>query len=212
MAGGGSIVELNRCRTAWSRLKGGGLGRAMAPARILNLVLSDVPGQGPELVASGPTVVAEAETLVVGDNLRAQRATGLQLGVPAYLEGEARDAGAHFYAGCGEAARVAGGETTVTVRGPGRGGRNQEFVLGALASGYRGGLLLSLGTDGTDGPSSLAGALLDEAVVAQAAAQGLDPAAVLEANDSESFFRKAGGGIETGPIGTNVADLVIYLP
>ena len=107
---------------------------------------------------------------------------------------------------------VWGGETTVTVRGAGRGGRNQELVLGALAQGWPGGLLMAFGTDGVDGASAAAGALLDEEVAREARERGLDPEAALADNDSATFFERAGGSLRCGPTGTNVADLLIYLP
>jgi len=211
---GADIGELNRVRTALSRLKGGQLAEAMAPARVVNLVLSDVGAYGPELVASGPTVVPGSRTVVVADitsAIDALVARGLER-IPGLLVGEARWAGAAFYGGGGGPARVRGGETTVTVTGPGRGGRNQEMVLGAAAAAYRSGLLLSFGTDGVDGSSDAAGALLDEAVMARANALGLDPWLVLRDNDSDRFFREAGGRIVTGPTGTNVADVCLFLP
>jgi glycerate-2-kinase len=96
------------------------------------------------------------------------------------------------------------------VTGDGRGGRNQEFVLGA-ASVHADGLVLSLGTDGVDGSSDAAGALLDEAVITEAARAGLDPESYLTRNDSDRFFGAAGGRLETGPTGTNVADLQLCL-
>ena len=203
------IGQLNRERAGMWCLKGGGLARAIAPARVVNLVISDVPGFGPEVVASGPTVVPEATTLVIADNDTARTAAARSLGVAREAEptsGVAAEVGAAFYRRSKPPGRVAGGETTVVVRGPGRGGRNQEFALGA-ASAWRGGLLLSVGTDGIDGASETAGALLDDVVLTEAARRGLDPARVLAANDSATFFRLAGGRILTGPTGTNVADV-----
>jgi len=112
----------------------------------------------------------------------------------------------------GRRAWIWGGETTVVVRGSGRGGRNQELALGALAEGWPGGLLLCAGTDGVDGQSPAAGALLDEAVVERATALGLQPETYLADNDSFSFFDQIGASLRTGPTGTNVADLCLYLP
>lgn len=213
LRGGVDIAALNAARVTMSRLKGGQLARAMAPATVVNLVISDVGAHGPELVASGPTVVPEATTLVVADidaAVEAVVAEGLER-ARELLEGEARVAGPAFYAGGSGPPRVCGGETTVTVTGPGRGGRNQELVLAAAAE-YRSGLLLSFGTDGVDGTSEAAGALLDEVVLTKARARGLDPLALLRANDSDHFFRHAGGRILTGPTGTNVADVCLFLP
>jgi len=102
---------------------------------------------------------------------------------------------------------VVGGESTVTVAGTGRGGRNQELVLGALTS-FQKGLFLAFGTDGVDGNSSSAGAYIDRGILAQ----GLDPHSFLRDNDSETYFSTVGSSIVLGPTGTNVADLVISLP
>ncbi len=211
---GADIAELNAARVRMSQLKGGRLGAAMAPARVINLVLSDVGGHGPELVASGPTVTPASTTIVVADNstaVDAVAAAGLEL-IPGVVHGTARWAGAAFYGGGGGPPRVAGGETIVEVMGDGRGGRNQEFVLGAAAAAWAGGLVLSIGTDGIDGTSDAAGALLDEAVMARAHGLGLDLEDHLRRNDSHAFFERAGGRIVTGPTGTNVADLSLFLP
>jgi glycerate-2-kinase len=211
---GADIAELNAARRRWSRLKGGRLGEAMAPARVINLVLSDVGGHGPEVVASGPTIVADAQTILIADNstaVDAIAATGLEI-IPGLIHGTARWAGAAFYGGGGGPARVAGGETTVEVLGEGRGGRNQEFVLGAAAAAWAGGLVLSIGTDGVDGTSDAAGALVDEAVMGRARGLGLDLEDHLRRNDTDAFFRRAGGRIVTGPTGTNVADIALFLP
>lgn len=207
------IGQLNRVRASMSLLKGGGLARAMSPAAVVNLVISDVPGHGPEVVASGPTVVPGARTLVVADNSTARDAAAWALGLepdPVSTRGVAAEAGRAFYAGTSARGRVAGGETTVVVSGGGRGGRNQEFVLGA-AAGFEDGLLLSVGTDGVDGSSDAAGALLDEVVFREARRLGLDPSRSLADNDSDRFFAAAGGQIHTGPTGTNVADLHLCL-
>jgi len=106
---------------------------------------------------------------------------------------------------------VAGGETTVTVRGQGKGGRNQELAL-AAASGLRGMrdvLLASIGTDGNDGPTDAAGAFVDGSTLERAAALGLDPLQSLANNDSYRFFDALGDLIRTGPTNTNVNDLYL---
>ncbi|MFW6086622.1 MAG: glycerate kinase type-2 family protein, partial [Myxococcota bacterium] len=230
---GADIHTLIAERRRLSQLKGGQLARAAAPARVINVILSDVPGGDVSVVASGPSVPPEphapgfehVRTEVPADNGTAQDAivrAGQQQGLrlerrSGFLSGEARDAGAAFYvdarARCerqGLDGVVWGGETTVHVTGGGRGGRNQELVLGA-AQVFEGGVLGSLGTDGIDGASNAAGAIMDAAVLERAAAQGLAPQAFLDANDSESYFRRAGGLVETGPTGTNVADVCLYL-
>jgi len=112
---------------------------------------------------------------------------------------------------------LAGGELTVTVRGKGRGGRNTEFVLASLVelgkSDIEGldWLILSLGTDGLDGPTDAAGAWADASTVERARGLGLDPAASLDDNDSYSFFKRTENLIITGPTGTNVMDLRVFL-
>ena len=253
MERGADIAQLNAVRRALSRLKGGGLAAAIAPASIVNVILSDVPGHPLHVVASGPTLPPPAHP-------RAQdvlRALGLEgelpravrdsldrapaLGWPRIVtelaadNGVARDAvvgaarpGVHLSARegtfAGEAralgARIAaepdrdwvwGGETTVTLRGAGRGGRNQEVALAALVAGFEHGLLLTLATDGVDGASANAGAIVDAAALAAARARGLDPAAFLADNDSASFFDAIGAAIRTGPTSTNVADICIAL-
>ncbi len=131
---------------------------------------------------------------------------------PGTFEGEARALGARFAAEDGDEPWVWGGETTVVVRGAGVGGRNQEVALGALAAGWPGGLLLCLGTDGIDGASDAAGALIDEAAVDEMRRRGLDPTAALDANDATPFFDALGTTLRCGPTGTNVADVCLYLP
>jgi glycerate-2-kinase len=106
---------------------------------------------------------------------------------------------------------IAGGETTVVVRGEGRGGRNQELALAAALEfeGNRQLALLAAGTDGIDGPTDAAGAYADGDTVSRGRALGLDARNALADNDSHSFFRGEGGLLHTGPTGTNVMDLAI---
>ncbi len=106
-----------------------------------------------------------------------------------------------------------GGETTVTLRGRGKGGRNQEFVLAAAMeiAGWEEILVLSAGSDGTDGPTDAAGAFADGKTLQRGKTMGLDPRAFLKENDSYSFFQKMGDLLITGPTGTNVMDLRILL-
>ena len=108
---------------------------------------------------------------------------------------------------------LSGGETTVTIRGHGLGGRNQEFVLAAAIALEDAGdvTVLSAGTDGTDGPTDAAGAIADSSTVSRARAQGLDAAAFLASNDSYHFFEKIEGLVKTGPTGTNVMDVRVVL-
>jgi hydroxypyruvate reductase len=108
---------------------------------------------------------------------------------------------------------LSGGETTVTIRGKGKGGRNQEFVLAAAMAldGTPGVTVFSAGTDGIDGPTDAAGAVADASTLRRAAVLRLDPREFLANNDSYHFFQRAGGLIQTGPTGTNVMDVRILL-
>jgi hydroxypyruvate reductase len=261
LASGSPIEEINAVRRALSRLKGGRLADACGAARVITVTLSDVPGEPPSVVGSGPTlpppidapdaraVVAsrglepalpsavlealrrapaplsrnfgEDELLVAADNRVAQDAVlvaARERGLVAerldgFVSGEARDAGPAFVARAAALdvdAVVWGGETTVVVRGQGRGGRNHELVLGALdVVGDH--LLLSVGTDGVDGTSGAAGAFLDPPAVAAARAYGLDASRFLADNDAAAFFGRTGTRLVTGPTGTNVADLLLWL-
>ncbi|MBW2270054.1 MAG: DUF4147 domain-containing protein [Deltaproteobacteria bacterium] len=162
---------------------------------------------------------------IVGSNrvaLEAARGAAVRMGLDVRLlspplAGEARDAGA-LLARLALRARpprplllLAGGETHVSVRGSGRGGRNQELALAAaLALEGRGHVtLLAAGTDGSDGPTQAAGAFADGASVARGAAAGVDARAALADNDSHAFFAAEGGLLRTGPTGTNVMDLAL---
>lgn len=208
MAAGADIAALNAWRRTVSRLKGGGLLERLA-GPVVNLVLSDVLGPV-QLVGSGPTLRPDgsgARTLLVADNRTAVQAMAgpdtLVWREP--LRGEARDAGRAFaQAARASGARivVAGGETTVTVRGSGRGGRNQELALGARPV-LGDAVLLAAGTDGIDGTSDHAGAVVGPWTP--------DGAAALADNDSHRFFATHGGAVLTGPTGTNVADVTVWV-
>lgn len=280
LASGATIHEVNTIRKHLSRIKGGGLARAAAPARVVALILSDVVGDDLDVIASGPTV---ADPTTFGDGLRILRRCGLLEKVPpavrrhfergaageaaetpkpgdplfekvrnvlvggnrdallaaaekaralgyntvvlsSMLEGEAREAGRFISRIAAEARRsgnpaplpaciLCGGETTVTVRGGGRGGRNTELALAAALdiAGEDGILVLSAGTDGSDGPTDAAGAFADWKTLACAQAAGLDAARFLEQNDSYRFFDRLGDLFKTGPTRTNVMDLQIVL-
>jgi glycerate-2-kinase len=135
-----------------------------------------------------------------------------------YVEGEASQVGI-FLAGLlhqfeeegGRRAAILGGEYTVTVRGGGVGGRNQELVLGSLLKlkDLKRSVMLSIGTDGVDGISSAAGAIADPQTYYDSIKLGMNPVKFLRENDSNSFFNLVGGAIYTGPTGTNVGDLTI---
>jgi glycerate 2-kinase len=164
---------------------------------------------------------------VVGDNAQAVRGGVAEAKVRGYrcrilttaLQGEAREVGPWLVRkalaptdGVRRRATIAGGETTVTVRGTGRGGRNQELALSAvsLLSGKRA-VLLSCGTDGIDGTSEAAGAIVDGETLARAQSERLDPEDFLDRNDSDAFFKELGDQVVTGPTGTNVGDIQILL-
>jgi glycerate 2-kinase len=275
---GATINEINVVRKHLDVVKGGGLARLAAPARVLTLVLSDVVGNPLDAIASGPTVpdtstfadaarvfdryslwisvpdsvvsrirtgasgalpdtpkagdplFAECQTVVVGSNLLACEAaacTAAEAGfntliLTTFVEGEAREAGrvlagvlrevdASAHPVARPACVVAGGETTVTIRGEGRGGRNQELALSAAFSlrGVDGVVLASIGTDGSDGPTDAAGAWVDGSTLSRAERLGLDAASSLAANDSYTFFDALGDLVRTGPTQTNVNDLYL---
>ena len=267
---GADIAEMNCVRKHLSALKGGRLAAAAAPARVVSLLISDVPGDDPATIASGPTVAdpttfadarailakygidppqavrrhlaAEAEeTPKPGDprlarvenrliarpqaSLEAMAAAAREAGVtPVILgdaiEGEAREV-AQVMAGIGQqvarhgqpapapAVLLSGGETTVTVRGQGRGGRNLEFLLAlAVALNGAGNIWALAGdSDGIDGSEDNAGAFVTPDSLARARAAGLDPLARLDDNDGYGFFQALDDLVITGPTLTNVNDL-----
>ncbi len=189
-----------------------------------------------ETLKEGDPVFARVHAFIVGGNMTALRAAKREAEKrgfePIFLSssdgGEARRTAAGYAAFLAELAcsaaslprplcLLAGGELTVTVKGRGKGGRNSEFVLAALVEMAKAGvegldwLILSLGTDGIDGPTDAAGAWADARTVKTARALGLDPAAYLDDNDSHFFFKQTGNLIVTGPTGTNVMDLRIFL-
>jgi glycerate 2-kinase len=266
---GATISEMNCVRRHLSAIKGGRLGAACHPAAVLTLLISDVPGDRPIDIASGPTVgdpttSADALGIVrrygielpaeVRDVLESGRGESIKPGDPRLaraavrtiatpqmaleaaaavaresgfavhilsdaIEGEARDVGKvlagitqqvvnhgqPFEAPC---ILLSGGETTVTVRGDGRGGRNVEFLLSlAIAlDGQPGVYGLAGDTDGVDGQEEIAGARFGPDTLARAWDKGLSPKDVLAANDAHSFFTALGDSVVTGPTLTNVND------
>ncbi|MBL8535516.1 MAG: glycerate kinase [Betaproteobacteria bacterium] len=266
---GANITEMNCVRKHLSAIKGGRLAAAAAPAQVVTLTISDVPGDDPAVIASGPTIAdrttfadalailrkygitepasvlehlhaAEEETPKPGDSrlarcethmiatpqmaLEAAAAVARDAGCAAMilgdaLEGESRDV-AMVHAGIARqvlrhrqpvpapCVLLSGGETTVTVRGKGRGGRNVEFLL-ALAvalDGAPGVHALAGDTDGIDGAEETAGAIVTPDTLARAAAAGVDAKARLADNDGHGFFEALGDGVVTGPTLTNVND------
>ena len=223
---GASILALNRLRTSLSAVKGGRLGEA-TPARLVTLVLSDVPGDRPAVVGSGPTVRGRRGDLVrvVASNrsgLDAAEREARDLGYAVRrerrrLSGEAQDAGRRL----ARLARLlpagtvllAGGETVVTLPPRhGRGGRNLELALGsepALAGTDL--ALLAAGSDGLDGSSGAAGVLVDGRMLMRARRRGVDACQALRRHDSQAFFASAGGLFVTGPTEGNVGDWVFVV-
>jgi len=269
LASGATISEMNCVRRHLSAIKGGRLAAACHPARVLTLLISDVPGDRPVDIASGPTVAdptscADALNIllrygidmpgVVRDLLQSGRGESVKPGDPRLrgsavriiatpqmaleaaaaaaraagfaahimgdaIEGEARDVGKVF---AGIAAQVAdraqpfgapcillsGGETTVTVRGGGRGGRNVEYLLSlAIAlDGHPRIHALAGDTDGVDGQEEIAGAYMAPDTLARAWARGLRPKDMLADNDAHTLFMTLGDSVITGPTLTNVND------
>ncbi len=257
VASGAPIEEINQVRAAVSRIKAGGLRRAMSPATVVTLVLSDVVNGGPELVASGPTIPSALGSLAVeiverhglGDQLpeaiiaaiqrfgphdsepddvvavvgscalaadaalRYLRSAGLQAQIAsAELAGDAEQAVAELLAASEPGTVwIAAGETTVNVTGDGVGGRNQHAALvAAMRIAGSGAAFGAFGTDGIDGPTDVAGAVVNGATVDQATARGWDVLRELAAHNSNSILWDIGCTVETGPTGTNVGDLWLW--
>jgi glycerate 2-kinase len=214
LAFGADIAEINAERGRWSLLKHGG-ARELAGAReILVWVLSDVPGDDLSVVGSGPFAPLEAAPLATNGD--ATRAVGADHPLQK-LSGDAAKQGrliARQLRGAKAGVWVWGGETTVTLPAePGRGGRAQHLALAAALEldGVPGITLLSAGTDGIDGNTDDAGALIDGGTAARIRDEGIDPADALARADSNTALAAAGDLVHTGPTGTNVMDLVIAL-
>jgi hydroxypyruvate reductase len=269
LTSGATINEMNCVRRHLSGIKGGRLAAACYPAHVVTLLISDVPGDRPCDIASGPTVgdpttcldalaivkrygialpaavrevlesgrgesvkpgdprLARAETRMIATPqmaLEAAAAVAREAGITPYIlgnaiEGEARDVGkamagiAHQVAEFGQpfarpCVMLSGGETTVTVRGNGRGGRNVEFLLslGLALEGRAGVHALAGDTDGVDGQEEIAGAVLAPESLERAWGLGIKPADALQDNDGHGFFGALGDSVITGPTLTNVND------
>jgi hydroxypyruvate reductase len=269
LASGAPISAMNTVRKHLSSIKGGRLAAAAWPARVVSLIVSDIPGDNPAFVASGPTVpdgatrqdaLAIVETYgldlppAVLKHLRSEAADAPKPDDPRFcrhevhiiasaavsleaaaaeakrqgieaailsdsIEGEAREVGQVHAAIVREVAArnrpfrkpvviLSGGETTVTIRGDGRGGRNSEFLLSFATGigGTQGIFALAADTDGVDGSEDNAGAFCDSSTVTRLRAKGLDPKAFLANNDAWSAFDAIGDLFVPGPTGTNVND------
>jgi len=269
LASGATISEMNTVRKHLSAIKGGRLAKAAYPAKVVALMISDVPGDDPSIIASGPTVpdpstnadalaIIEKYGLDVPDNMRRlldtaeetpkpgdpcfARVENIMIATPQAsleaaaevareagvtpvilgdsIEGESRDV-ALVHAGIARQCAmrgqpqqppcvlISGGETTITLKGKGKGGRNTEFLL-ALAialDGMPNIYALAGDTDGVDGSEDNAGALVYPDTLARAEAAGINPKAMLADNDPYTFFKGIGDLLETGPTLTNVNDL-----
>jgi hydroxypyruvate reductase len=269
LSSGAGIREINCVRRHLSAIKGGRLGIACHPARVVTLLMSDVPGDRPEDIASGPTV---ADSTTVGDALDVVARHGIELppaarellrsgrgetvkpgdprlagattvliatpqfalqaaaararaaGLAAYIlgdaiEGEAREVAkvmagialsvaAHAQPMRAPCVLLSGGETSVTVRGKGRGGRNVEFLLSLALSlaGHDRVHAVSADTDGVDGQAAVAGAYIGPDTLERAWRAGVNPAAMLHDNDAHRFFEILGDSLITGATRTNVND------
>ena len=203
------------------------------PAKVMEILIRGDKGEIPETPKEGNPVFQKVENIIIGSNRKAIEMADTKASALGYrveilsseLQGEARDAGVwlareaiNCQRQCHEAhskrlCLLAGGETTVTVKGSGLGGRNMELALAFAIKlkGTTGITLLSAGTDGTDGPTDAAGAIVDGETLMKATAKGLDPADFLTRNDTYSFFKASGGLLMTGPTGTNVMDIQIIL-
>ncbi len=208
-----------------------GLGEKLPP-RVLQLLREGTQGLIEETPKAGDAVFQRVQNLIVGSNRSALLAAAQkaeQLGyrtliLSSFIEGEAREI-AHAFAAVGKeivasghplsppACVLAGGETTVTIRGGGKGGRNQELALAAalLIAGWPQIAILSAGTDGSDGPTDAAGAFADGDTCPKALQLGINPRDYLLNNDSYNFFSKLGDLLITGPTRTNVMDVICLL-
>lgn len=229
IASGPTAPDDSTFADAWRILERYGLAES-APQAICAFLQAGCRGEVAENPQAGDPLFERVQNVIVASNdlaaqaaERAAQRLGLNtLLLSTYIEGEAREVARVFAALAKEelasgrpvprpACLIAGGETTVTVRGPGRGGRNQEMALsGAIRlAGLQDVTLVCLATDGTDGPTDASGALADGATVARASALGLDAWAHLENNDAYPFFAALEDLLLTGPTNTNVNDLTL---
>lgn len=198
--------------------------RDRMPPRVLAALSAGAAGARPESPKPGDPGFDRVRTTILASNATALAAAGAEAArrglhpilLPGALRGEARGVGRRLAALAlavrpqGPRVLLAGGETTVTVRGAGRGGRSQELALAAarLLDGEPGATLLAAGTDGSDGPTDAAGACVDGGTLSRGRARGLDADGALADNDSYGYLAAEGGLLRTGPTGTNVMDLV----
>ena len=263
LACGADIVEINTIRKRLSRVKGGRFAAACAPARIFQVVLSDILGDPLDMIASGPAATdtstcAQAQAVVTKYNLKlspgvlaclAKETPRAVANVETVVAGSVRELCAAAASACAargfapevldtavaDEARVAGrrlaeivrahaadgvrrafimgGETVVKLTGHGKGGRNQEFALAAapILDGLPNVALISVGSDGTDGPTDAAGGCVDGETAIHLRAHGLSVERALAENDAYPTLAAVDGLVVTGPTGTNVNDVAIGL-
>jgi len=231
IASGPTVPDSSTFHDAEQILKDYGIWDQLAPA-VRNHLEKGTSGQIEDTPNSNDVVFQQCSQVLVGTNLQALKAAGQEARKLGYrplilsskVEGEAREV-ARFYTAIAKevlssenplkppACVLAGGETTVTLTGEGRGGRNQEFALAAALTiaGLDNVVVLSGGTDGTDGPTDAAGAIADGTTVTRALEKGLDPKDFLRRNDSYSFFQHLEDLLMTGPTRTNVMDIYMML-
>lgn len=229
LATGWVIARLNRERSALSALKGGGISRLLNDRKALALFVSDVPGDDPDVIGSGLLGASgrfdRVERRIVA-NVDSATSAAIEAGAARGLNLEPRSA--HFDDAAAEVARefvaalretdadglVWGGESTVTLPDrPGRGGRNTHLALAAarLLRADEGLTILAAGTDGTDGPTEDAGAIVDAATIERAEISGCDVEGAFREFDSGTALEASGDLVHTGPTGTNVGDILIGL-
>lgn len=225
LASGLSIAEVNAQRKALSQIKGGKLLPYLKGRPCLQLLISDVPGDDVAVIGSGPLIgdAADIDSHIIASNdiarvaiVEQARKMGLTvINHPGHFEGDAATLAARF---CeillnGEAGLYLwGGESTVVLPdNPGCGGRNQHLALAAARylTGHDNIVLLSAGTDGSDGPTEDAGGMVDGGSVQRGEWEGLSALDALQAADAGTFLEASGDLVQTGPTGTNVMDLVI---
>lgn len=227
IASGPTVPDTSTFQEAWQILELFEL-RDKIPQRIIQHLKSGLRGETDETLKPGDPLFERVQNTLVASNAQAAKAAAQcaqasgfnTLLLTTYLQGEARQAGLLLASIARQihtsaepiprpACLITGGETTVTVHGSGKGGRNQELVLGALEglAEVPNSLLISLATDGGDGPTDAAGAVASEATLLRARTLGLDPQDFLKRNDSYRFFEALGDLLKTGPTQTNVNDL-----
>jgi glycerate 2-kinase len=230
LGSGLSIDKINAVRSKIDRLKGGGLVERVGDGQVIGLILSDVIGDPISSIASGLTNHPRANNILVGNNRQACEAvakTARELGynsqiVTTELAGEAQVRGREIARGIvtkiAKTVLIYGGETTVNLpeHCTGKGGRNQELGLAAaieLAKHHIPTWVITLATDGTDGPTDAAGVRVNETTIDRALALGLDPQSALDRHDAYPFFQELGDLYLIGATGTNVADIsIVILP